>query len=89
LSLLNIKDMIDKNKKKSISISPILTYINYDDKNYNRNSISSITSTSSSGSCSSTTNNNNNTNNDRTSSKSYLKRFINLNDNNDSDFEYY
>jgi hypothetical protein len=83
LSLLFIKDMIDKSKKKSISISPVLTYIDhYDNNDTNRNSISSSSSSSSINSY--TTENKNNT-----KSKLKMRKLYDHNDNYDSDFEYY
>jgi hypothetical protein len=86
LSLLFIKDMIDKSKKKSISISPVLTYIDhYDNNDTNRNSISSSSSSSSINSINSyTTENKNNT-----KSKLKMRKSYDHNDNYDSDFEYY
>ena len=75
--------MIDKSKKKSISISPVLTYIeHYDNNDTNRNSISSRSSSSSMNSY--TTDNNNNS-----KSKIKMRKSYDHNDIYDSDFEYF
>jgi hypothetical protein len=85
------------NKKKTISISPVLTYINYDyntDNNNTNNSYNTYNTnnrntrcSSSSSTCSSTSSNEN-----RNSGKLYLKISKSSNsdvDNYDSDYEYY
>ena len=87
MSLLNIKDMINKNKK-SISISPILTYM---DDNIHRNSVSSNSSTNNNIHRNSVSSNSSSNSSTRKSFNPYFKRFSssNDNDNDNSDFEYY
>lgn len=69
-----LKIMVNKSKKKTITISPILTYINYDT---NRNSISSSSS-------------NDSINDYKNNSRFYLKMSKSSNsDFDDFDYEYY